>query len=61
MHVSHSHKYKMHAPPCDTNCRASAICGLEKTRADDPNACTDLPPGLTMEDVRRHQEKDIMC
>lgn len=58
---SHSYKYKMHAGPCDASCRVSAICGLERTRKDDPYACTDLPPGVTMEDVHRHQMKDIMC
>ena len=51
----------MHAPSCDTSCRAAAICGLQQTRADDPNACTDLPPGVTMEDVLKMKEKDIMC
>ena len=57
----HSYKYKMHAPPCDASCRAGAICGLVTTRQDDPSACTDLPAGVTMEDIRRHQLMDNMC
>jgi sphingomyelin phosphodiesterase len=55
------YKYKMHAGPCDAGCRASAICGLQRTRTGSPFPCTDLPPGMTMDDVLRHLAKDIMC
>ena len=51
----------MHAGPCDAGCRASAICGLQRTRTDSPFPCTDLPLGMTMDDVLRHLAKDIMC
>lgn len=57
----HSYKFKMHAGPCDASCRASSICGLQRTRTDSPYPCTDLPPGVTMDDVLTHLKKDIMC
>ncbi|XP_032878082.1 sphingomyelin phosphodiesterase [Amblyraja radiata] len=43
------------ALPCLVECRAAVLCALRTGRAEDPQLCRDLPPGLPYSQLHRHR------